>query len=369
VFYLWKTCVPLRLSPIYELVLPLDPWEWRFAGAAVLVALISVGLVTLRRRCPAALAAWTTYLVLLAPVSGLLQAGPQLVADRYSYLSCLPWAALAAGLALEGLTARPRARVATLAAMPVLLIALGGATARQTRIWRDSEALWSQALSLNPGNRHALLHLGTLRLEQAAESLEPATRRSRLEESESLLRRGSERSHDPLFLLNLGLCKLVRAEERPEARPELLQEAEELVRRAIDAGSARGPPPWMWRLRLATVLCEQARFEEALELLQAIVDEQPESVEARRMISVALSGLDRWDAAAEHLERAVALDPQDASLWLRLGLTWIRLGRREEARAALEEVMQLRQRELGEQADEDALCSQARAAIAGLAGP
>jgi hypothetical protein len=37
-------------------------------------------------------------LVVLAPVLGIAQSGPQLVATRYTYLSCLGWAILGGGL-------------------------------------------------------------------------------------------------------------------------------------------------------------------------------------------------------------------------------------------------------------------------------
>ena len=50
---------------------------------------MSVTLVLARRRWPAGLAAWAAYGAMLAPVSGLAHAGPQLVADRFSYLPSL----------------------------------------------------------------------------------------------------------------------------------------------------------------------------------------------------------------------------------------------------------------------------------------
>ena len=37
-------------------------------------------------------------LIMLAPVSGLLQNGPQIAADRYTYLASLPWTLLLGGL-------------------------------------------------------------------------------------------------------------------------------------------------------------------------------------------------------------------------------------------------------------------------------
>ena len=55
-----------------------------------------VGLFLLRRRWPGLLAAWLTYLVILAPSSGLIRISNQIAADRYSYLAMLGLVMLAA---------------------------------------------------------------------------------------------------------------------------------------------------------------------------------------------------------------------------------------------------------------------------------
>src|SRR2546429_7613723 len=97
VFYVSKTVLPIDLSPLYELPLRVHPLDPQFLGAAVAVALVSVTLVALAGRWPAGLAAYAWYAVVLAPVGGLVHAGHQLAHDRYSYLSCLPFAVLVGG--------------------------------------------------------------------------------------------------------------------------------------------------------------------------------------------------------------------------------------------------------------------------------
>ena len=72
-FYVWKTVLPRGLSPFYELRLPADPWSPPYAAAATVVAAFFALALAARRRCPAALAAWISYLILLLPVSGLFQ--------------------------------------------------------------------------------------------------------------------------------------------------------------------------------------------------------------------------------------------------------------------------------------------------------
>src|SRR5258706_13214522 len=68
-----------------------------FIVCAATVALMALLIILIRRRWPWAAACWAYYVIVLAPVLGVAQSGPQLVADRYSYLSCLSWAALLGG--------------------------------------------------------------------------------------------------------------------------------------------------------------------------------------------------------------------------------------------------------------------------------
>lgn len=107
-FYLWKTLVPLDLSPIYELPERIDPFAWPYPLAATLVAAVTAAAVALRRRWPALLAVWVSYIVILLPVVGIVQNGPQIAADRYTYLATLGWAVLVGGGVRQWSSARGR---------------------------------------------------------------------------------------------------------------------------------------------------------------------------------------------------------------------------------------------------------------------
>src|SRR6266566_1563356 len=95
-FYLWKTVAPWRLSPAYLLEGRLDPAAPRYLLSFVAVAGITALLVFARRRWPSGLVAWACYAAIVSPVLGFVQTGPQIAADRYTYLACLPWAVLVA---------------------------------------------------------------------------------------------------------------------------------------------------------------------------------------------------------------------------------------------------------------------------------
>jgi tetratricopeptide (TPR) repeat protein len=160
--YLAKTVWPLRLAVYYP-----HPGEHLavvtvVASAAILAALTVVA-VALRRRAPYVLVGWLWFLGCLVPVIGLIQVSTQAYADRYAYfpqigvLLALCWGV--ADLAVH----RQRLAVALCGAAALTLVVL---TWNQLRSWKDSVALWSQAVRVTGPNDRALVSLGTAYEEQ-----------------------------------------------------------------------------------------------------------------------------------------------------------------------------------------------------------
>lgn len=171
-FYLRKTAVPFRISPLYEIPPRVNPLAPPMIVSALAVAALTAGLLVLRRKWPAGLAVWASYAVLLAPVSGIIQSGPSLVAARYSYLPCLGWALLAGAavgrLAHATATGRLGRGVSGLGAAAVVICfaALGTLTWEQVRVWHDPETFWSYAVSVTPSASIAHNNLGAALLRQ-----------------------------------------------------------------------------------------------------------------------------------------------------------------------------------------------------------
>ncbi len=148
-FYLQKTWLPWPLPlPVLtnrpaQVSLLLTPFATR--ASALVLGFITV--VVLRRRWPSLVYATLTYTAFVLPVSGLLQAGPQLVAHRYSYLAGLPWVLVLAWL-LAGARRTGRVGLATLALG--LLPLLAWATRVQASLWRDTVTFCSAATQSSP---------------------------------------------------------------------------------------------------------------------------------------------------------------------------------------------------------------------------
>src|SRR5262245_32562876 len=155
-FYLEKTILPVSMSPVHELPTVVNPFELRFAVGWIAVIAISVVALALRRRWPAGLTLWAYYVIVLAPVTGLVHAGHQLTHDRYSYISCLGWALLfgaaVGSVARAAATGAARLRFVRMAATAAgaWILVLGALAWHQVQAWRDTETLWNFAVEADP---------------------------------------------------------------------------------------------------------------------------------------------------------------------------------------------------------------------------
>src|SRR5438094_5195542 len=164
-FYLWKMLVPVSLSPLYELG-TLNPWATSFLLSYGVVLTLTTATLALRQRVPGLLAAWLSYIVILLPVLGIFQNGPQIAADRYTYLAGLGSAILASGGLVSCWQTLTRSEPATpttflLAGLAIcVVIGMGVLTWNQIRVWHDPERLWTHALAVDPNSFMAHNNLG-----------------------------------------------------------------------------------------------------------------------------------------------------------------------------------------------------------------
>jgi hypothetical protein len=130
-------------------------------GGVILLAL-SVAALLFRNRHPYALFGWLWFLVALVPVSGVVQAGWQAMADRFAYV---PYIGLYLGtvwLAADVTRAFPRVRVPA-AACALIVAALFAVQARaQTLYWSDRETLLAHAIAVTSGNYFAHLNMAEI---------------------------------------------------------------------------------------------------------------------------------------------------------------------------------------------------------------
>ena len=171
-FYIWKTMIPVSLAPFYRLPGDFNLLNWQVMSAGAVIAAITAVLIAARRRWPAGLAVWAYYLVTLSPVAGIVKFGSQSVADRYTYLPCLGFAALAgAGFwKTRQTSSKPLKNLCSIFAC-LIISGLVCLTWRQEKIWRDSETLWTHALAIDPKLDLAHNNLGLVMISRGELSL------------------------------------------------------------------------------------------------------------------------------------------------------------------------------------------------------
>jgi tetratricopeptide (TPR) repeat protein len=295
-FSLWKTIFPLGLIPLYEIPVRWDPTDPRFVVGGLVTVTLAAGLVAARRRWPAITAAAVAYAVMLAPVSGLVtHGGPQIAADRYTYLPALALALLVGGGAALVVHAvargrlQPRAARMATAALGLWLAGSGALTWQQTQIWRDSVALWHHATVFAPDCARCLhgLGLALYRGGAVADALEP------------LQRAVSLRPDLVDMQPDLGLA--LWAVGRPRDALPYLERA-----------SARHPGNGEMRRRLGAVLLDADRPDEARRQFETLIARRPNDAEARLGLVRAYRALGDPVQAERELAALRVIDPTRA---------------------------------------------------------
>ena len=157
--YLSKTFWPADLAVIYPYQ---NHWPLWFVFAAAMLLLIWSGLVILRaRKNPFLFFGWFYFVGTLVPTIGLVQVGPQAMADRYSYLPSIGLFIVIVWGVNELLAAQPRRKeIAALAGT----IALGTClvvTSLQLAHWQNSLKLFLHTVEVTTDNYTADAYLGS----------------------------------------------------------------------------------------------------------------------------------------------------------------------------------------------------------------
>jgi Flp pilus assembly protein TadD len=315
VVYMWKTVWPANLAAFYPLrAYPL----WVVTIAALALIAMTVAAVFARRRLPHVTVGWLWFLVTVAPVIGLTQAGEQARADRFMYVPMI-------GLLLIVAFSRWPSRVAKARiAVAVIVIGLSAFTARaQIMTWADGETLWRHAIAVIPGNYVACQNL--------AEWLRD---HNRLDESLMNLRLAlanappNSPGFESMVHNDLGLV-LSRSGRDADATGEFALAAR-LSPRFAEA-----------HLNLADSLAARGRLSEAEPHFTAAIALKPELVEPQVGLGGLLLQQRRPAEAIPHYEAALRIDPSLPQGHNGLGAAYAMQGRDADAVREYDEALRL----------------------------
>ncbi len=317
VAYLWQMFCPTRLAVFYP-----HPQNhlslWMVGLSGLVLFLISAGILAGRRRHPYLLVGWLWYLGMLVPVIGLVQAGDQARADRYTYLPQIGLYLLAAWGAMDLCSTWHHRRVALGLGAGAILAGLLAGAIFQTSYWKDSVTLWTHTLDCTSGNYLAHNNLGLAlagegKLAEAIEHYDQALQ----------FMPDYAKAQNNLGVALAGEGKLVEAVEHYEQALQLQP----------DYAEAHN--------NLGIALASEGRLAEAIEHYQRALQLMPDYAKAHNNLGVALASEGRLAGAREQYERALQLKPDWAEAHYNLGNSLAGEGRLAEAVEHYERALQL----------------------------
>jgi tetratricopeptide (TPR) repeat protein len=264
-----------------------------------------------RRRHPPLSFFLAFFAIAFLPVSNLLFPIGTILAERLLYL---PSVGLVGAVAVvlsalarripDGNDARFRALVATTG---LVIVVLGIRTFRRNQDWRDELSLWTSAAQASPNSYkvHVGRSLALLRSPQGQERLGEVI--EILERGRAIVEsQGLPAKYRPLSLYhNLGVSYLNQARAHHQSDP---------------AAARRGYE------RAADVLTKTIAIEDTL-----VLSTPEERATHALLLATALLGLDRPVEALEHIDRALALRPDDPNAYEARARALVQQGRFEDA--------------------------------------
>jgi protein O-mannosyl-transferase len=377
--YIGKMIWPVNLAALYLRSGDWPAWEIALAGAGL--AAVSVIAVWQRRRRPWLPVGWFWYVGTLVPVIGIVQAGMQTMADRYTYVPLvgifviLAWGGWELANFLRAPTLAPWLAAASLGACAV-------ATARQLPYWKDSESLYTRMINATPNNYMAHYNLGNYfshqgKIGEAVTNFEAALQeepnyadahnnlggilldQKRYDEALSHYRAAVRTNPEYMHFFNLANALADAASARHDASEFAQAEAayQEALRLNPNSSDAHHNLGMTWQFqgsndqaiaefaeaarldanrldswsRLAICCAEQNRMAEAEAAFRQIIRLRPQDSGAYGNLGNALAAQNKFDEAVPSYLTALKLNPNDYQTEFNLGLTFLRQGKSADA--------------------------------------
>jgi Flp pilus assembly protein TadD len=322
--YIGKMLWPVNLSCFYAYDRhPAAAWV---AASAIGLCAVSVLALWQRRRRPWLPVGWLWFLIALLPNIGLLQAGRQSIADRFTNLAMIGLAVAVVFTVSEWAGTNHSRRRAAAAAACATLAVLAALTMRQIGFWHDSVRLCEHAISVEDGDYVRALLGATLIAEYRYAEAEPHLQLA--------VRFAPERAehHNNLanVLLHTGQFDRAAAEQSIALRlaPNDISVAETMGRilfqqanyggalqqfsHAVEVGADKAAVATALNDMGASV-ASRGQPSDAEPLIRNAIELNPSLVQARRNLVLVLADQGRRDDAAKALQDAIqatGLQPQ-----------------------------------------------------------
>jgi tetratricopeptide (TPR) repeat protein len=365
--YLRQMFDPTHLALLYPHPNRSLPFGQIFVSLSFIVG-ITLLVWVLRASRPYLLMGWLWYLVMLAPVIGIVQVGLQAHADRYTYLPHIGLYLMVTWLATDLSKSWPRRATILTTASVLVLLALTATAHQQTSLWSDTIKLWAHAaeVSANNDTAHAALSALYLKRGQVDEALAQAQLELKIrpdsDEGHSrlgiaLFRKGQLdgalaefqkvarlrpdypdlHSNMATVLVEKGRVDEAIAEYRRElASPQEREDANDL---SHDPGGAEHRDEALLHNNFGAVLARKGRFEEALEQFGQVLAINPEYPKVHYNIGNVAMQKGDFDKAMVEYQHELRIQPGYALAHADLGIVLSQKGLVREAVAEWQKVL------------------------------
>lgn len=306
-FYLSKTLAPSGLAPFYPH--GGNQVSFLFAGVslAVMVGITIVSLLTIRR-APYIFVGWFWFVGMLAPVSGLMQAGIQSYADRYTYVPLIGIFIAVAWGSRDLMRGRPRLVLEGRAMAATVVLACVVLSWWQVGRWRDDVTLFEHTLSVTEENYVAHMILGNayFKDDRTEDAITQYTRALSIE------------PNDVSTYTSMGVA--LSAQGRDNA-----------AQKAYETALAMDPDHLPTHGHFGAMLLRQGRIEAAAGHFEKALELDPYHLTAINGLGLARAYQGKLQVAERYLRQGVDLAPNSLSLHKDLALVLAQQGKRGEA--------------------------------------
>jgi tetratricopeptide (TPR) repeat protein len=348
--YLEKLFWPTKLAVFYPL-----PGHWPVEKVVLAGGLI-LGLSMLfwvqRRHRPLLLMGWLWYVGTLVPVIGLVQVGEQAMADRYMYLPSLGLLVLIVWGVHELTKNRPQRGMilSGFSAGAILLCIV--VTRQQLGYWRNSEALFQQAIAVTENNPVTHNQLGTAFFNQGKmdEAINQYQEAIRLQPSyadpyynlgNALVKNGQTAEAISQFQQYIHLnpkdagahYNLATAFYNEGQMDETISQYREAIRLKPDYAEAHN--------NLGIALGRTGQLGEAIKQFREVIRLKPDFAKVHNNLGIALLNTGQMDEAIKQFHEAIHFDPRNTSAYNNLGIALDREGKTDEAIRQYQQVIRL----------------------------
>ncbi|HAM52063.1 MAG TPA: hypothetical protein DCP92_15755 [Nitrospiraceae bacterium] len=348
--YLWKLGIPIHLIPLYPYPENISFLSFDDLSAITLLGVIITVGIFFRKKQKIVLTIWGYYLITLLPVIGIVQVGNQFMADRYVYLPSIG-PLLLIGLVAAWVWAKadclkqwgPAVKAFTAAVAIALVISLSYATLKQIAIWKNSIALWSYIIAMDPrGIPIAYTNRGvafreTGQLDRAMQDYNTAITLKPTEykayNNRGVLFYETGQLDRAIQDFNVSITTKPTNADTYANRGRVFQEMGQ-NRRALedfDKAITLNPANYMAYYNRGIVFGEMGQRDGALEDFNKAITLNPSSADAYTSRGFVLEEMGQLDRAMKDLNNAITLNPSSGDAYLNRGVVFAHMGQLDRA--------------------------------------